>query len=99
MLLFANETAVYLRVGGLDDGTMLQKDLDKVSFKESQWVMEFNPSTCQVVRVTMARKAINTVYTLYGQILEIVTSAKYLGLTSPVAYLRTPTLTILLEML
>ena len=43
-------------------------------------------------------KAINTVYTLHGQILEVVTSAKYLGLTSPVAYLGTPTLTELLEM-
>ena len=41
--------------------------------------MEFNPSKCQVVRVTMVRKAINTVYTLHGQILEVVTSAKYLG--------------------
>ena len=59
--------------------------------------MEFNPSKCQVVGVTTARKAINTVYTLHGQILEVVTSAKYLGLTSPVAYLGTPTLTVLLE--
>ena len=41
--------------------------------------MEFNPSKCQLVRVTTARKAINTVYTLHGLILEVVTSAKYLG--------------------
>lgn len=41
--------------------------------------MEFNPSKCQVVRVTTARKVINTVYTLHGQVLEVVTSAKYLG--------------------
>ena len=53
--------------------------LDKLSLWESQWDMEFNPSKCQVVRVTTARKAINTVYTLHGQILEVVTSAKYLG--------------------
>ena len=58
---------------------MLQNDLDKLSLWESQWDMEFNPSMCQVVRVTTARKAINTVYTLHGQILEVVTSAKYLG--------------------
>ena len=42
--------------------------------------MEFNHPKCQVVRMTTARKAINTVYTLHGQILEVVTSAKYLGL-------------------
>ena len=77
--LFADDTAVYLTIGGLDDGTVLQNDLDKLSMWESQWDMEFNPSKCQVVRVTTARKAINTVYTLHGQILEVVTSAKYLG--------------------
>ena len=95
---FADDTAVYPTIGGLDDGTVLQNDLDKLSLWESQWDMEFNPSKCQVVRVTMARKAINTVYTLHGQILEVVTSAKYLGVASPVAYLGTLTLTVLLEM-
>ena len=77
--LFADDTAVYLTIGCLDDGTMLQNDLDKLSLWESQWDMEFNPSKCQVVRVTTVRKAINTVYTLHGQILEVVTSARYLG--------------------
>ena len=40
--------------------------------------MEFNPSKCQV-RVTTARVIINTVYLLHGQVLEVVTSAKYLA--------------------
>ena len=75
--LFADDTAVYLTVGGSDDGTVLQKDLDKLSAWESQWEMEFNPSKCQVVRVTTARRAINSVYILHGQILEVITSAKY----------------------
>ena len=48
--------------------------------------------------MTTARKAINTVYTLHCEILEVVTSARYLGLTSPVAYLGTLTLTVRLEM-
>ena len=54
-----------------------QKDLDKLSMWESQWDMEFNPSNCQMVRVTTARKAINSVYTLHDQILEVVASARY----------------------
>ena len=41
--------------------------------------MEFNPFKCQVLRVTTAREVINTVYTLHGQILEVVTGARYLG--------------------
>ena len=77
--LFADETTVYIAIGGLDGGTVLQNDMDKLSLWESQWDIEFNPSKCQVVRVTTARKAIKTVYTLHGQILEVVTSAKHLG--------------------
>ena len=38
---------------------------DLISVWESQRDMEFNPSKCQVVRVT-ARKAINSVYILHG---------------------------------
>ena len=42
--LFADDTAVYLTVGGSDDGIVLQNDLDRLSMWASQWDMEFNPS-------------------------------------------------------
>ena len=58
---------------------MLQKDLDTLSGWESRWDMEFNPSKCQVVRVTASWRPINTLYYLHGQALEAVTSARYLG--------------------
>ena len=78
--LFADDTAVYLTVGGPDDGAALQTDLDRLSVWENQWDMEFNPSKCQVVRVTTSRsEVITTVYMLHGQVLEVVTSARYLG--------------------
>ena len=50
-----------------DDGTVLQIDLGRLSAWESLWDMEFNPSKCQVVRLTTANEVINTVYTLHGQ--------------------------------
>ena len=53
--------------------------LDRLSVWEDRWDMEFNPSKCQVVRVTTSRKLINVTYTLHCQVLEVVTSAKYLG--------------------
>ena len=53
--LFADDTAVYLTVGGSDE-KVLQKDLDRLSVWESQWDMDFNPSKCQVVRVTTAAR-------------------------------------------
>ena len=77
MCLFADDTAVYLAVGGSDNERALQTDLDRLSVWEDQWDMEFNPS--KVVRVTTSKKIINSVYTLHGQILEAVTSARYLG--------------------
>ena len=77
--LFADDTVVYLTVESPSDGQVLQKDLDTLSGWESRWVMEFNPSKCQVVRVTASRRPINTLYYLHGQALEAVTSARYLG--------------------
>ena len=77
--LFADNTAVYLTVESPGDGQVLQKDLDTLSGWESRWDMEFNPSECQVVRVTASRRPINTLYYLHGQVLEAVTSARYLG--------------------
>ena len=56
--LFADDTAVYLTVGGSDDERVLQDNLDRLSVWEDQWDMEFNPSKCQVVRVTTSKKII-----------------------------------------
>ena len=58
--LFADDTAVYLTVGGSDDEKVLQQDLDRLSVWEDQWDMEFNPSKCQVVRVTTSKTVINS---------------------------------------
>ena len=54
-------------------------DLDTLSVWESRWGMEFNPSKCQVVRVTTSRNPINYLYHLHGQVLEVVASARFLG--------------------
>lgn len=74
--LFTDDKAVFPTVEGIEDGKMLQNVLDRLSGWEDRW--EFNPSKCQVVQVTTARRAINTAYTLHGQALEVVTSARYL---------------------
>ena len=77
--LFADDTALYLTIEGKDDGAALQQDLDRLSVWESMWDMEFNTSKCQVVQVTGSRRPMNTSNMLHGQVLEAVTSAKYLG--------------------
>ena len=41
--------------------------------------MEFNPGKCQVNRITRSRSPIQPLYSLHGQTLEVVASARYLG--------------------
>ena len=75
--LFVDDTAMYLTIGGMDDGNVLQHVLNRLVMWESRWDMEFNPSECQVVQVTTYRKAVNIYYRLHGHVLEFVSSARY----------------------
>ena len=43
--------------------------------------MEFNPSKCTVIHVTRSKSIVSSQYTLYGHVLESVSSSKYLGVT------------------
>ena len=43
--------------------------------------MEFNPSKCTVIHVTRSKSIIPSQYTLYGHVLDSVSSSKYLGVT------------------
>ena len=77
--LFADDTAVYLTVTSSEDANTLQADLDTLQEWERTWDMEFNPSKCQVLHITCSRQPLQSQYTLHGQFLESVDSAKYLG--------------------
>ena len=79
--LFADDTAVYLAVSNLEHAQILQEDLDRLAKWSSEWDMEFNPSKCTVIHVTRSKSIVPSKYTLYGQVLESVSSSKYLGVT------------------
>ena len=53
--LFADDTAIYLTLEHKHDSDTLQTDLDRLQAWEAKWDMEFNPSKCQVIRVTTSR--------------------------------------------
>ena len=76
--LFADDTAVYLTVSSLEDANTLKTDLDTLQEWERTWDMEFNPGKCQVLHVTRSMQPLQSNYTLHGQVLESVDSAKYL---------------------
>ena len=81
--LLADDTALYLTLESEDDSSTLQNDLNILSAWETRWDMGFNPSKCQVVNVTGSKKPVNRDYILHGQVLESVTSARYLGVDIP----------------
>ena len=47
---------------------------------ESDWLMAFHPDRCSVLSVTKKKQPIQHSYILHNQILESVSSAKYLGI-------------------
>ena len=79
---------MYHTIGGAEDGKLLQTDLDRlcVGGQVGHGVQPSKHAKCQVVHVTSSKTLFN-IYTLHGQVLEVVTSAKYSrGLAFPVAY-------------
>lgn len=77
--LFADDSVVSKIISSVDDAASLQKDLDALQAWESKWLMRFNAPKCHVIRVTNKRKPIPASYTIHGHVLEVVNSAKYLG--------------------
>jgi hypothetical protein len=79
--IFADDTIAYLTITSEDDAEHLQEDLDKLSQWEEDWFMQFHLAKCTVLTVTNRRNPIVTEYTIRGQLLAAVTSARYLGFT------------------
>ena len=79
--LFADDTIVYLTVTNMDDCQKLQDDLKRLEVWEKEWLMELHPAKCHVLRITRKKSTATFPYTLHGEALREVTSAKYLGIT------------------
>ena len=73
--LFADsDTAVYLAVSNLEHAQILQ-DLDRLAKWSLKWDMEFNPSKCTVIHVARSKSIVPSQYTLYGHVLDSVSSS------------------------
>jgi hypothetical protein len=79
--LFADDTIVYLTIASIEDCHKLQQDLHHLEQWERDWLMDFHPAKCNVLRITRKRSRTTYQYTLHGHVLEEVTAAKYLGVT------------------
>ena len=79
--LFADDTIAYLAIKSNTDCVTLQNDLNKLGVWENKWKMAFHPDKCNVLSISKSKDPIKFNYSLHGQILEHVNSAKYLGVT------------------
>jgi len=78
--LFADDCLLYRQIRSDQDQRLLQQDLDSLQKWEEDWLMQFNPDKCEVLRVTNKRAPLVCDYTIHGQKLQSTDAAKYLGL-------------------
>ena len=77
---------VYRNINATADADTLQDDIDRLQKWEADWLMEFNPDKCEIIRITNRRKKkVVSCYSIHGKALKEVTGAKYLGATSAAA--------------
>ena len=73
---------VYRNINATADTDTLQDDIDRLQKWEADWLMEFNPDKCEIIRITNRRKKqVVSCYSIHGKALKEVTGAKYLGVT------------------
>ena len=79
---FADDTLLYRKMLTIHDSQILQDDIDKLQQWEKDWKMSFNPSKCEVIRITRKWKPIAATYAIHGSNLTLVKTRKYLGVTT-----------------
>ena len=81
MKLVADDCLLYRTIRSEEDAEQLQSDLDKLHQWSARNYMRFNINKCQQMTVTLKRSKICRSYTMDGEELQRVKSAKYLGIT------------------
>ena len=77
--LFADDSVVYRQIQRVGDHSILQQDLFNLEQWASLWQMNFAPSKCYTLSVTLKKEPSLFTYSLCKSILEGVKLQKYLG--------------------
>ena len=81
-LCYINDCLLYRNINATADADKLQDDIDRLQKWEADWLMEFNPDKCEIIRITNRRqKKVVSCYSIHGKALKEVTGAKYPGET------------------
>ena len=77
--LFADDTKIHRAINKVEDSIALQSDLTTLDLWADRWQVKFNPSKCEVMRITRNKNKSTTRYQVSGTELRNVTSYKDLG--------------------
>ena len=79
--LFADDSVLYRHIESSADHDKLQQDLLQLEEWAAMWQMNFAPSKCYIMSITLKRQPSSFSYTLCNTPLEGVTFQKYLGVS------------------
>ena len=77
--LFADDTKIYRQINKVVDSIALQSDLTALDLWADRWQVKFNPSKCEVMRITHNKNKSTTRYQVSGTELRNVSNYKDLG--------------------
>ena len=77
--LFAHDTKIYRQINRVEGSISLQSDLTTLDLWTDRWQVKFNPSKCEVMRITHNKNKSTTRYQVSGTELRNVSSSKDLG--------------------
>ena len=64
--LFADDTKIYRQINKMEDSVALKSDLTALDLWADRWQVKFNPSKCEVMRVTHNKEKSTTRYQISG---------------------------------
>ena len=77
--LFTNNTQIYRQINNVEDSIALQIDLTTLDLWADRWQMKFNPTKCEVMRISHNKDKRSTWYNILGNELRNVSNYKDLG--------------------
>ena len=77
--LFADDSKIYRQINNVEDSIALQIDLTTLNLWADRWQMKFNPTKCEVMRISHNKDKRSTRYNISGTELRNVSNYKDLG--------------------
>ena len=77
--LFADDTKIYRQINNKENSIALQIDLTTLKLWADRWQMKFNPTKCEVMRISHNKDKRSTRYNILGTVLRNVSNYKDLG--------------------